>query len=394
MGLGGLRRDAVRRGRLRTAAARMAALRPGDAAARRDGRRRPRGLACDRLCGRCAGARARRARPAGAGHRLADAAARRWRRALSVRRRVGARGRRQRPRDAARAPAHRAGLVCGQHQPLGARARRCAARRERGLARPGACGRALAHDRSSQGAARQSQSARLRLRAAAVGAGRAGQRLRAHRRARCRARAHRPELAAPRRAGARIGARRDPGARGRSTAGRRRRGAGHRRPERDRPCRLGCLPRHRRRAPDVDLGAAHHHVRLARSLARRRALATQRPADAVVAGAACGTGGRRAARHALCALQRLGPALAAHRVDAGHGRAAAPRGTALALALRLALRLRGGGGARSVGADAAGLLAQLRGRRRAVRGRRRAGRCASARARERGSRACGASNGR
>jgi competence protein ComEC len=69
---------------------------------------------------------------------------------------------------------------------------------------------------------------------------------------------------------------------------------------------------------------------------------------------------RRAARHALCALQRLGRARAAHRVDARHHRLAAPHRPALAVAACLAVDCRGGGGARSLGADAGGLLAQLR----------------------------------
>ena len=113
----------------------------------------------------CAG----RQRCRGHRHRRGDAAAPRPRAAVPVR------GRRGPHRRACGPPAAAAlgGLVC---RPVG-RERRCLRRPAPGAR--AARRRALAPDRAAEGAARQPQSARLRLRAVAVGAGRAGHRLRA-----------------------------------------------------------------------------------------------------------------------------------------------------------------------------------------------------------------------
>jgi competence protein ComEC len=76
------------------------------------------------------------------------------------------------------------------------------------LRRPAAlhAGERWRSDRSAQGAAPQPQPARLRPGTAAVGAGRAGDWLRAHRHPRCPARARRKHVATPRRTRPRSGA--------------------------------------------------------------------------------------------------------------------------------------------------------------------------------------------
>ena len=132
--------------------------------------------------------------------------------------------------------------------------------RERGAAgRRTSARRALAPHGPPAAAARQRQSARLRLRSLAAGAGRARNRLRARRPARQpaprRLRAQRSatwsSAAAPRCARA---SRRAAG----QAVRRRDRGAGDRRPARHRPVGLGRLQPHRHQPPGVDLRPAHH----------------------------------------------------------------------------------------------------------------------------------------
>ena len=92
---------------------------------------------------------------------------------------------------------------------------------------------------------------------------------------------------------------------------RRARGARGRRPGRDRARRLGPLPRHRRRPPDVDLGPARDDVRVARRLASA-GLAAQRARAAPAAGAEAarwgGSSPRRRMRSSPAgACRRSGP---------------------------------------------------------------------------------------
>ena len=166
------------------------------AAARRDGQRWSDGLACDGLCGGGAAGGARRPRRAGFGRGGRDAPTRRRCGALHIGGRVGAMGRfLVGGLTTARAAAHCAGLVCGGNRPLGP----CIRERHRGQpifgARSLACRRPLATGRPPEGAARPTESTRLRPRTASLGAGRAGDRLCSRRPARSAPRAHRDDVA-------------------------------------------------------------------------------------------------------------------------------------------------------------------------------------------------------
>ena len=192
------------------------------------------------------------------------------------------------------------------------RARDARARLVRGLARRCRAGAAspdlarrpaLALHRAPAPAARQSQSAWLRLRARPVRARRARDRLRA-RRAAGGAACGGGRLSG--RAPAPARARRDLRARRRSPCRRGARRARRRRPGRDRARRLGPLPQHRRRPPDVDQRLARDDVRVARRAGRRRALARQQARDAARRRAARRTVGRPARGHRLRRFLRLG----------------------------------------------------------------------------------------
>lgn len=183
--------------------------------------------------------------------------------------------------------------------------------------------RALADDRPAEGAARPPQPARLRLRAVAVGARRAGHRLRARRDEGRGAAAPGGDLALPGRAVAPRRARGDPRARERPAPGRRAGRARGRRPGSDRTRRLGRLPGDRCCPPDEHLRVARDHVRVVRRRAGGRGLAAQRAPVPGGAGAACGAVRRAGAGIGLCLVQRLGRAGATHGLDAGHGGPAA-----------------------------------------------------------------------
>ena len=114
-------------------------------------------------------------------------------------------------------------------------------------------------------------------------------------------------------------ARRDRRQRRRPARRRRAGGARGRRPGRDRARRLGAVPQHRRRPPDVDQRPARHDVRLARRPRAGRRLAAQPPRDAGLAGAERGALGRPRRGDRLRGLLRLGRAGAAHGLDARRG---------------------------------------------------------------------------
>ena len=219
---------------------------------------------------------------------------------------------------------------------------------------------ALALHRAAAPAARQPQPARLRLRAAAVRAGRARHRLRARRAARrscSREAAGFPvERLRQRVRDAIYAARRRPPRRRRAG------GARGRRPGRDRARRLGPVPQHRRRPPDVDQRPARHDVRLARRRwGRRRSGGAA--ARAMLAGC------RRRARRAGAASPRRPPMRSspagACRRSARSGcsppSACCRRRPALAVAAGAAGGRDRRHAARSLGADAARLLAVVRG---------------------------------